>query len=42
VKHWGNELIPACDSEASFFLRQVQFFKAVAMGVVLAVSFLAM
>jgi hypothetical protein len=39
VNIWKNELVPACDSEAIFFLRQVQFLKAEAMGVVLAVSF---
>jgi hypothetical protein len=37
-KNWKNELVPACDSEA-IFLRQAQFLKAAAMGVVLAVSF---
>jgi hypothetical protein len=39
VKNWKNELVPACDSEANFFWRQVQFLKAEATGVVLAVSF---
>jgi hypothetical protein len=38
VKNEKNELVPACDSEA-IFLRQVQFLKAAAMGVVLAAVF---
>jgi hypothetical protein len=41
VKNWKNVLPPTCDmrSRSHFFLRQVQFVKAGAMGVVLAVSF---
>jgi hypothetical protein len=37
-KNWKNELAPSCDSEANFFAAST-VLKAVAMGVVLAVSF---
>ena len=36
-KNWENELFPTCDSEANF-PAAMQFLKAGAMGVVLAVS----
>jgi hypothetical protein len=38
VKNWGNELFSRMRFRSHFFPRQVQFLKAGAMGVVLAVS----